>query len=125
MKSSGLVSTFLLAFVPLTFAQPQTVSPTDVTAEHVGKNLSVEGQVYTVSKTNAGMHLYFGADTSTAFQALIPSSAIYKFQVDIEKKFSSRHVRATGKVEQENGRLFIRIEDSSQLKVVPRRRKTS
>lgn len=105
--------------------QDDAVRPDDVGADQVGKKIAVEGRVYSANKSQAGIHLYFAADTSTAFQAIVPQSDIYKFKVDVVKKYSKRNVRVTGKVEEENGRFFIRIEEPSQIKVVARKRETS
>ena len=58
---------------------PPTVPPTEVGKDHVGKEFSVEGRVAQVTKTGAGIHLYYGADMTSAFQALIPMSALHKF----------------------------------------------
>jgi len=50
---------------------------------------------------------------------------MYKFQVDVVKKYERRNVRATGKVEEQSGKYFIRIDDPSQLKVVAKKRETN
>jgi DNA/RNA endonuclease YhcR with UshA esterase domain len=50
---------------------------------------------------------------------------MYKFQVDLAKKYERRNVRVTGKVEEENGKYFIRVDEPSQLKVVAKKRETS
>ena len=42
--------------------------PNAVTADHAGESLVVEGRVAEVRRTNAGLHLYFGADMTSAFQ---------------------------------------------------------
>ncbi len=123
MKVSALILASVLAFGLVTFAQ-EVVRPADIGADHVGNELAVEGRVYSINKTGAGMHLYFGADTSSAFQGLIPASSIYKFKVDIEKRYSRRNVRITGKVEEERGKFFIRVADPKQIRVVPRKRST-
>ncbi|HEY7697340.1 MAG TPA: hypothetical protein VIE88_02940, partial [Vicinamibacteria bacterium] len=93
--------------------------------DQVGKKIAVEGRIYSNSKSEAGIHLYFGPDTSTAFQALVQAKSIYKFQVDVAKKYDKRNVRVTGKVEEEKGKFFIRIDEPSQLKVVAKKRETT
>jgi hypothetical protein len=126
VKSSALLLLALLGFGAVVLAvQDDAIRPNEVGADHVGKKIAVEGRIYSANKSQAGIHLYFSADTSTAFQGIVPHSDIYKFKVDIVKKYSKRNVRVTGKVEEENGRFFIRIEEPSQIKVVPRKRETS
>jgi aspartyl/asparaginyl-tRNA synthetase len=116
---------FLLGAVAVSIAVAQdesgTVRPEEVGKDHVGKKIAVEGRVYSNSKSEAGIHLYFAADTSTAFQAIVSAKSVYKFQVDVAKKYDKRNVRVTGKVEEEAGKFFIRIDDPSQIKVVPRK----
>jgi len=99
------------------------IKPSQVTAEHVGQEIAVEGRTAVNRKTQAGIHIYFGADTSSAFQALIPMSALHRFKVDPLKAFDKRNVRVTGEVEQELGKFFIRVTETKQMKVVPRKRR--
>jgi hypothetical protein len=124
VKASAIVLILLLGLTA--FAQEEAaVRPDSVGKDHVGKKIAVEGRIYSNSKSQAGIHLYFGPDTSTAFQALVGAKAIYKFEVDVAKKFDKRNVRVTGKVEEEGGKYFIRIDDPNQIKVVPKKRETS
>lgn len=126
MKASTIVLILLLGFAAAVFAQEEAaIRPDAVGKDQVGKKIAVEGRIYSTSKSAAGMHLYFGADTTTAFQALVQAKSIYKFQVDVAKKYERRNVRATGKVEEENGKFFIRIDEPSQLKVVAKKHETS
>jgi hypothetical protein len=125
VKASTIVLMLLLGFTASGFAQEEAVRPDAVTKDHVGKKIAVEGRIYSNSKSEAGIHLYFGADTSTSFQALVVSKAIYKFEVDVAKKFDKRNVRVTGKVEEQSGKYFIRVDDPSQLKVVAKKRETN
>ena len=124
MKVSALFLASVFLFGIVTLAQ-DVVRPIEIGVSHVGNKISVEGRVYSVNRTGAGMHLYFGADTSLAFQGLVPASSIYKFKVDMKKKYSRRNVRIIGKVETENGKFFIKVTDSKQIKVVRRKRSTS
>ncbi|HSF17484.1 MAG TPA: hypothetical protein VLK65_18215 [Vicinamibacteria bacterium] len=125
MKVRALLMLLVLGLAALSVAQGTAIRPEEITAERVGQTVVVEGRVYSSNKTSAGIHLYFGADTSTAFQALVTSASFHKFKVDIEKQYSSRNVRVTGKLEQDSGRFFVRIEEPSQIKVAPRKRGTS
>jgi aspartyl/asparaginyl-tRNA synthetase len=115
----------LLGAAALAQEGTSALRPEDVGKDQAGKKIAVEGRVYSSSKTNVGIHLYFSADTSTAFQAIVPASAIYKFKVDIVKKYDKRNVRVTGKVEEESGKFYIRIEDPGQIKVVAHKLETS
>jgi aspartyl/asparaginyl-tRNA synthetase len=124
--SSVKASTFflgglLLGAVALAQQETAAVRADDVGKEHVGKKVAVEGRVYSNSKTEAGIHLYFSPDTSSAFQAIVTAKSVYKFQVDVVKKYDKRNVRVTGKVEEQDGKYFIRIDDPNQIKVVPRK----
>lgn len=123
MRTSGLTLIGIL-IVGATASAQDAIRATEVSAEHVGEKIAVEGRVYSSAETAAGQHLYFGADTSTAFQAIVTADSLYKFQVDVEKKFTRRNVRVTGTVEEENGKYFIRVTQPSQIKVVARRRRS-
>ncbi len=115
----------LLGVVALAQQDTSALRPEEVGKDQVGKKVAVEGRIYSDAKTNVGIHLYFSADTSTAFQAIVPANAIYKFKVDIVKKYDKRNVRVTGKVEEESGRFYIRIDEPSQIKVVAHKLATS
>ena len=129
MRASALaLSIFLLGLFLLgatAFAQMEAMRPTAVTAEQVGEEIAVESKIYTNGKSESGIHLYFGADTTTAFQAIVLASELHKFKVDVEKKYTRRNVRVTGEVMEQEGKYYILIREPKQIKVVPRKRKTS
>ena len=127
MRTSALVLSFLLLFGLVGFAQKGTkaLRPTEVGKEQLGKEIAVEGRVYSAGRSKSGIHLYFGADTSTAFQAIVLGSHLHKFKVDVEKKYSRRNVRVTGKLEEQDGKYYIRIREPKQIKVVPRKRRST
>jgi len=126
VKASTILLVLVLGFTAAVFAQEEAaIRPDAVGKDQVGKKIAVEGRIYSNSKSPAGIHLYFGPDTTTAFQALVQAKSMYKFQVDVVKKYERRNVRLTGKVEEQNGRYFIRVDDPSQLKVVAKKRETS
>ena len=106
-------------------ADQQAIRPRDVGADQLGKEISVEGRIYTNGKSKSGIHLYFGPDNSTAFQGIVMANSLHKFKVDIVKKFNRRNVRVTGKVEVQDNKYFIRIKEPKQLKVGPRKRRSS
>ncbi len=115
-----------LGFAGAVLAQESAaLRPDAVGKDQVGKTVAVEGRIYSNSQSAAGIHLYFGPDTSTAFQALVQAKSVPKFKVDVAKKFDKRNVRVTGKVEEQSGKYFIRIDEPSQLKVVAKKRETS
>jgi hypothetical protein len=123
MKASALALVVLFAFGATATAQEasEAIRPDQVSADLVGKKISVEGRIYSNSKSEAGIHLYFSPDTTTAFQAIVVAKSVYKFQVDVAKKYVKRNVRVTGKLETEAGKFFIRVDDPSQLKTVARK----
>lgn len=126
MKTSTIVLILVLGFTASVLAQEEAaIRPDAVGKDQVGKKVAVEGRIYSNAKTEAGIHLYFGADTSTAFQALVQAKSVHKFQVDVAKKFVKRNVRVTGKVEEQSGKFFIRVDEPSQIKVVAKKRETS
>lgn len=126
MKSPALALIFVLAFGLVAFAQSgDALRPTDVGEEHLGQEVAVEGRIYTNGESKSGIHLYFGADTSTAFQAIVMASELHKFRVDVKKKYNRRNVRVTGEVEVQDGKYYIRIREPRQIKVVPRKRGTN
>lgn len=126
MKASAIVLILLLGVGAAVFSQEEAaIRPDAVGKDQVGKKIAVEGRIYSNSKSPAGIHLYFGPDPTTAFQAVVQAKSMYKFQVDVVKKYERRNVRLTGKVEEQNGRYFIRVDEPSQLKVVAKKRETS
>jgi DNA/RNA endonuclease YhcR with UshA esterase domain len=125
VKASTIVL-IVLGFTAAVFTQEEeAIRPDAVGKDQVGKKIAVEGRIYSNSKSAAGIHLYFGPDTTNAFQALVQAKSMYKFQVDVVKKYERRNVRVTGKVEEQNGKYFIRVDEPSQLKVVAKKRETS
>jgi hypothetical protein len=125
VKASTIVLILALGVSGLAFAQGEALRADAIGKDQVGKNVAVEGRIYSNSKSEAGIHLYFGPDSSSAFQGLVQAKSLHKFQVDVAKKFDKRNVRVTGKVEEESGKFFIRINEPSQLKVVAKKRETS
>jgi hypothetical protein len=123
MKAPALALVVVLGVGAAALSQTasEALRPDQVTADLVGKKISVEGRVYSNSKSPAGIHLYFGPDTTVAFQAIVVSKSIYKFQVDVTKKYDKRNVRVTGKLETEAGKFFIRVDEPSQIKTVARK----
>jgi DNA/RNA endonuclease YhcR with UshA esterase domain len=125
VKASTIVL-IVLGFTAAVFTQEEeAIRPDAVGKDQVGKKIAVEGRIYSNSKSAAGIHLYFGPDTTNAFQALVQAKSMYKFQVDVVKKYERRNVRVTGKVEEQNGKYFIRVDEPSQLKVVAKKRETN
>lgn len=126
MKASTVLLVLVLGFAAVVFAQEEAaLRPDAIGKDQVGKKVAVEGRIYSNSKSPAGMHLYFGPDNTTAFQAVVMAKSMYKFQVDLTKKYNRRNVRVTGKVEEQDGKYFIRIDEPSQIKVVAKKRETS
>ncbi len=126
MRASALALSILFLLGATAFAQIETMRPNAVTSEQVGEEIAVEGRIYTNGKSESGIHLYFGADTTKAFQAIVLGSELHKFKVDVEKKYTRRNVRVTGEVLEQEGKFYILIREPKQIKVVPRkRRKTS
>lgn len=123
MRVPALALIVLAGFGASAIAQDasEAIRPDQVSADLLGKKISVEGRIYSNSKSAAGIHLYFSPDTTTAFQAIVVAKSVYKFQVDVTKKYDKRNVRVTGKLETEAGKFFIRIDDPSQIKTVARK----
>ena len=126
MRASALVLSTLLLLGSVALAQDsKAFRPTEVGADQLDKEIAVEGRIYSNGESKSGIHLFFGADTSTSFQAIVMASELHKFKVDVQKKYTRRNVRVTGKVEEQDGKYYIRIKEPKQIKVVPRRRSTS
>ena len=126
MSVKTLALFFLIISRVATFAQgSKTFNPDDVGADQLGKTVAVQGRVHTTAESKSRIHLFFGADDTTAFQAIVMASELHNFKVDVRKKFGTRNVRVRGKVEEVEGNYFIRVKTSSQLKVVPRGRRRS
>lgn len=125
MRASAIALIFLIAISSVAAAQQDVIKPTEVGAEQLGKEIAVEGRIYSSAKTEGGIHLYFGPDMTTSFEAIVPADSINNFRVDIRKKYTKRNVRVTGTVEEASGKYFIRVKESKQMKVVARKRSTS
>ncbi len=61
MKASAIVLILALGVSVLAFAQGEALHPDAIGKDQVGKNVAVEGRIYSNSKSAAGIHLYFGA----------------------------------------------------------------
>ena len=126
MRAAALAFATLFLLGTNTFAQTEVMRATEVTADQVGEEIAVEGRVYSNAKEESGaIHLYFGADTTSAFRAIVPSGDLHKFKVDVQTKYTKRNVRVTGKVEEQNSTYYILIREPKQIKVVPRKRGTN
>jgi len=126
MRASVVALVTCLLSSSLLLAQGSKVyRPTEVTAEQLGETITVEGRVYTSGESKSGIHLYFGADNSSAFQAIVLASELHNFRVDVKKKYSKRNVRVSGEVEEQEGKFYIRVREPKQIKVVARKRSSN
>ena len=118
---------FTLLTVPVAFAQDppaeevEVVSVQDVTADHVGEEITVGGRVLDVRLiTGSGLHISF----MSSFLVIIPDSHRHLWkEVDPIKRYKGRDLQITGEVLEENEALFMGVTAPDQLKVVPRRRR--
>jgi hypothetical protein len=121
VKASATALIALLGFTAAVFAQEEAaLRPDAIGKDQVGKKIAVEGRIYSNSKSRR-------ESTSTSDPTQPPRSGAgagevdAQVQVDIVKKYDKRNVRLTGKVEEQSGKYFIRIDEPSQLKVVAKK----
>ena len=119
---------FALLIVPVALAQDppaeeevEVIGVQDVTADHVGEEITVGGRVVDVRRIQgSGFHVSF----LSGFLALIPESHMHLWTgVDPEKRYKGRNLQITGEVMEENDQLFIGVTDPDQMKVIQRQRR--
>lgn len=117
-----------LLIAPAVFAQDspaegevEVIGVRDVTAEHVGEEITVGGQALDVRRIQgSGLHVSF----LSGFLVLIPESHLHHWTgVDPVKRYKGRNLQITGEVMEENDQLFIGVADPDQVKVIQRRRR--
>ncbi|MDE2972635.1 MAG: hypothetical protein OXU35_10045 [Acidobacteriota bacterium] len=99
----------------------EVVAVRDVTAEHVGEEITVGGRAVDVRMIQgSGFHISF----LSGFLALIPESYMHLWTgVDPMKRYKGRNLQITGEVMEENEQLFIGVTDPDQMKVIQRQRR--
>lgn len=119
---------FALLTAPVALAQDppaeeevEVIEVRDVTADHVGEEITVGGRVVDVRRIQgSGFHVSF----LSGFLALIPESHMHLWTgVDPEKRYKGRNLQITGEVMEENDQLFIGVTDPDQMKVIQRQRR--
>lgn len=119
---------FALLIAPVVSAQDppaeegvEVTAVRDVTAEHVGEELTVGGRAVDVRMIQgSGFHISF----LSGFLALIPESHMHLWTgVDPMKRYKGRNLQITGEVMEENDQLFIGVTDPEQMKVIQRQRR--
>ena len=119
---------FALLIAPAAFAQDppaeeevEVVGVRDVSADHVGEEITVGGRALDVRLVRgSGVQISF----MSGFLALIPETHVHLWkEVDPLKRYQGRDLQITGEVMQENDQLFIGVTEPDQLKVVQRRRR--
>ena len=122
----AVAAAFALLIVPAAVAQDppaeeeEVVSVQDVSADHVGEEITVGGRVLDVRTiAGSGVHISF----RSSFLVIIPESHRHLWEVDPVKRYKGRNLQITGEVLEENDALFMGVTAPDQLKVVPRRRR--
>ncbi len=119
---------FVLLIAPAASAQDppaeeemEVVGVRDVSADHVGEEITVGGRALDVRLVRgSGVQISF----MSGFLALIPETHVHLWkEVDPLKRYQGRDLQITGEVMQENDQLFIGVTEPDQLKVVQRRRR--
>ena len=116
-----LVAPAALAQAPPAAEEVEAMAVGDVTAEHVGEEITVAGRAVDVRRIQgSGLHISF----LSGFLALIPESHMHLWTgVDPMKRYKGRNLRITGEVMEENDQLFIGITDPDQMEVIQRQRR--
>ena len=124
----AVAAVFALLSTPPGFAQDppseeavEVVGVRDVSADHVGQEITVGGRVLDVRRIQgSGFHVSF----LSGFLALIPESHMHLWTgVDPVKRYTGRNLQITGEVMEENDQLFIGVTDPEQMKVMQRQRR--
>ncbi len=119
---------FVLLIAPAAFAQAppaeeavEVTAVGDVTAGHVGEEITVGGRAVDVRMIQgSGFHIAF----LSGFLALIPESHMHLWTgVDPMKRYKGRNLQITGEVMEEDDQLFIGVTDPDQVKVIQRQRR--
>ena len=99
----------------------EVIEVRDVTADHVGEELTVGGRALDVRRIQgSGFHISF----LSGFLALIPESHMHLWTgVDPVKRYKGRNLQITGEVMEENDQLFIGVTEPDQMKVIQRQRR--
>lgn len=122
------VAAFAFLIAPAASAQErpaeeeaEVMAVRDVTAEHIGDELTVAGRAVDVRMIQgSGFHISF----LSGFLALIPESHMHLWTgVDPMKRYKGRNLQITGEVMEENDQLFIGVTDPDQMKVIQRQRR--
>ena len=116
-----LIASPLFAQAPPAEEAVEVVGVRDVTADHVGDEITVGGRVVDVKRIQAsGLHISF----MTSFLVLIPETHMHLWTgVDPIKRYKGRNLQITGEVMEENDQLFIGVTDPDQMKVIQRQRR--
>lgn len=106
---------------PAAEEEVEVVAVGDVTAEHVGEEITVGGRAVDVRMIQgSGFQISF----LSGFLALIPESHMHLWTgVDPMKRYKGRNLQITGEIMEENDQLFIGVTDPAQLKVIQRQRR--
>ena len=99
----------------------EVIEVRDVTADHVGEELTVSGRALDVRRIQgSGFHISF----LSGFLALIPESHMHLWTgVDPVKRYKGRNLQITGEVMEEDDQLFIGVTEPDQMKVIQRQRR--
>ena len=99
----------------------EVIEVRDVTADHVGEELTVGGRALDVRRIQgSGFHISF----LSGFLALIPESHMHLWTgVDPVKRYKGRNLQITGEVMEEDDQLFIGVTEPDQMKVIQRQRR--
>ena len=116
-----LIAPMVLAQDPPAEEEVAVIGVRDVTADHVGEEITVGGRVVDVRRIQgSGLHISF----MTSFLVLIPETHMHLWTgVDPIKRYKGRNLQIAGEVMEENDQLFIGVTDPDQMKVIQRQRR--
>jgi hypothetical protein len=90
-------------------------TPADSAKYHIGENIMICGNVYSVHLNEKGVSvLYFGDKKNNPFNAAIFANDIHKFK-DLEKRCLNKKVCVTGWVKKNGSITQVIITEPSQL----------
>lgn len=103
------------------YVTPQNVEISDIDRSMLDKEVSIEGLVTDVSKSQNGETYFLELMDQTGKIKLVifesAASEIQKTSVNIEN-FKNRRIRAVGTVTEYKGSLEVLLEDASSLKIL-------
>lgn len=97
---------------------PTSVVPWTLAHQHIGKTITVEGQIIDTHNTGSVCFLNFVRDRQS-FYIIIFKDSLNAWPQPPDSYFLNKTIRVTGTVSERSGRAQIQVRQPSQIAVVP------